>query len=194
MQSVCRNASHLYSFAGKDQPLEPRLTLLLPVRNAQASLSRDVARILEIAADLSPCFELLILDRGSTDATEEVADELARSYPQVRTARCLLPSNSNHLDPPNAADDASKVVFEIDSADANASLAAIARHWRRSNVELCSSVVGIEQFGRTDRSPSFSRAGGPPAKRPAYNVDRAESSGPSRPNFLTRLKNFALGE
>ena len=63
------------------------LTVLLPVRDAQSTLAATVAQVLEMASDLSERFELLIIDDGSSDATGEVAHELSRHYPQIRTLR-----------------------------------------------------------------------------------------------------------
>jgi cellulose synthase/poly-beta-1,6-N-acetylglucosamine synthase-like glycosyltransferase len=67
--------------------LERSLSILLPVHNAQAALADMVAEVLEVASDLTPSFELVIIDDGSTDATSEVADELTRHFPQVRMIR-----------------------------------------------------------------------------------------------------------
>jgi glycosyltransferase involved in cell wall biosynthesis len=60
------------------------LSLILPVRNTQATLAADVARILEIVPELTRHFEIVIMDTGSTDQTLEVAEELAMQYPQIR--------------------------------------------------------------------------------------------------------------
>ena len=67
--------------------LNRSLTVLLPVRDAQSTLAATVTEILEMASDLSERFELLIIDDGSSDATSEVARELSRHYPQIRTVR-----------------------------------------------------------------------------------------------------------
>ena len=67
------------------------LTVLLPVRDAQSTLAVTVTQVLEMASDLNERFELLIIDDGSSDATGEVADELSRCYPQIRTLRLSQP-------------------------------------------------------------------------------------------------------
>jgi glycosyltransferase involved in cell wall biosynthesis len=64
--------------------LERSLTVLLPVRNAQATLASSAQRILEVLADLTGRFELVIIDDGSADATSEVLQDLTRLYPQIR--------------------------------------------------------------------------------------------------------------
>ncbi len=64
--------------------MQRSLSVLLPVKDAQATLTASVDEILDIVADSIERFELLIIDDGSTDATSEVAHELTRHYPQVR--------------------------------------------------------------------------------------------------------------
>ena len=64
--------------------MERSLSVLLPVQNAQATLAGSVAELLEVLPELTSLFELVIIDDGSTDATLEVADMLATSYPQIR--------------------------------------------------------------------------------------------------------------
>lgn len=71
---------------GKDVDLKTSLSMILPVHNAQAELSRLIAQAVEILPDLTPRWDLLVVDDGSTDATPEVAEEWTRSYPQVRVA------------------------------------------------------------------------------------------------------------
>jgi dolichol-phosphate mannosyltransferase len=63
------------------------LSVLLPVKDAQATLSASVHDILDLVADSIERFEILIVDDGSTDATSEIAHELTRHYPQVRSVR-----------------------------------------------------------------------------------------------------------
>jgi len=63
------------------------LSLILPVRDCEASLGRQVARWLEIIPELTQRFELLIVDDGSSDHTFDIAEDLARQFPQVRALR-----------------------------------------------------------------------------------------------------------
>ena len=72
--------------------MERSLTVLLPVENAQATLGRNVRRLLDVLPELTDCFEILIIDDASSDATFEVADELSTQYPQIRTVRNTAPS------------------------------------------------------------------------------------------------------
>jgi hypothetical protein len=63
------------------------LSVVLPVYNAQNSLPQLISQMLDILPDVASEFEVLVVDDGSTDQTEEVARDLAIRYPQVRVAR-----------------------------------------------------------------------------------------------------------
>ena len=67
--------------------MQRSLSVLLPVKDAQSTLTTSVHDILDVVADSIDRFELLIIDDGSSDATSEVAHELTRHYPQVRVVR-----------------------------------------------------------------------------------------------------------
>lgn len=67
--------------------MQPSLTVVLPIHNAERTLRRDVSEVLEAAAELTPRVELLVVDDASTDDSYEAAAELARDYPQVRVVR-----------------------------------------------------------------------------------------------------------
>ena len=63
------------------------LSVVVPVHNAERSLTQRIGRLLEVLPDLVAKFEVLIVDDGSTDQTEDVALELSQQYPQVRVTR-----------------------------------------------------------------------------------------------------------
>ena len=63
------------------------LTVVLPVYNGESRLRASVREILELASELTTRFGIVIVDDGSTDATYEVAEELAAHYPQVSVRR-----------------------------------------------------------------------------------------------------------
>jgi len=78
-------ATAFFSYGGR--LLDRSLSIILVVHNAQDCLARRVGEILDVLPELTPQFELLIVDDGSTDATEEVAQDLACRYPQVGVQR-----------------------------------------------------------------------------------------------------------
>jgi glycosyltransferase involved in cell wall biosynthesis len=68
--------------------LSPTLSVVLPVRNAEASLRRQVDHLLEILPDLTHQFEVVIVDDGSTDHTADVVQDIQAEFPQVRYTWC----------------------------------------------------------------------------------------------------------
>src|SRR5690242_8956066 len=60
------------------------ISVLLPVRNGAAGLERAAASILD---QTDRDLELLILENGSSDATPEIAEGLARRDARVRVLR-----------------------------------------------------------------------------------------------------------
>jgi len=63
--------------------LKLSLSVILLVRDAQATISALLSQALEILPELTPRWDLLVFVDGSADATPEVVHELTRSYPQV---------------------------------------------------------------------------------------------------------------
>lgn len=59
------------------------LSVFLPVFNGQAWLGRLVSDLVEVVPELTPRFDVVLIDDASTDATSEIAHELALKYPQV---------------------------------------------------------------------------------------------------------------
>jgi glycosyltransferase involved in cell wall biosynthesis len=60
------------------------LSIFFPAYNDSGTIASMVIRSVKAAAELTPDFEIIVVDDGSADGTAEIADELARTYPQVR--------------------------------------------------------------------------------------------------------------
>jgi glycosyltransferase involved in cell wall biosynthesis len=62
----------------------PGLSIFFPACNDAATIPSLVIAAVQTASRLTPDFEVLVVNDGSTDATAAMADELKRLYPQVR--------------------------------------------------------------------------------------------------------------
>jgi len=199
------------------------LAIVLPVRNAQHTLSERVARILEIAAELNPQCEVAIVDDGSSDGTEEVACDLALRYPQVQVARHHRPRSFD--DAVHTGVQATRgSVLMIVPPDCDAPANQMRRLWRiatsddaaqaerraeESETGARSTVIArLTKWGQALREESARRQHGVRmVRRHLYRrrqlgsgfeprrLDREATAAPmSPPNFLSHLKDFAFGE
>jgi glycosyltransferase involved in cell wall biosynthesis len=62
----------------------PGLSVFFPAYNDSGTIASMVIRAVQAASELTPDFEVIVVNDGSSDATADVADELARTYPNVR--------------------------------------------------------------------------------------------------------------
>jgi glycosyltransferase involved in cell wall biosynthesis len=62
----------------------PGLSVFFPAYNDSGTIASLVIRAVHAASRLTPDFEIIVVNDGSADSTAEIADELARQYPQVR--------------------------------------------------------------------------------------------------------------
>src|SRR6478752_2222452 len=60
------------------------LSVFFPAYNDSGTIASMVIRAVQAASELTPDYEVLVVNDGSSDATADVVDELARTYPQVR--------------------------------------------------------------------------------------------------------------
>src|SRR6476661_7794791 len=62
----------------------PGLSVFFPAYNDRGTIASMVIRAVQAAEALTPDYEVIVVNDGSVDATAEIADELARTYPRVR--------------------------------------------------------------------------------------------------------------
>jgi glycosyltransferase involved in cell wall biosynthesis len=69
-----------------EKPIDrrPGLSVFFPAYNDSGTIASLVITALKTARRLTPNFEVIIVNDGSADTTAEIADELARTYPEVR--------------------------------------------------------------------------------------------------------------
>jgi glycosyltransferase involved in cell wall biosynthesis len=60
------------------------LSVFFPAYNDSGTIASMVIRAVQAAAELTPDYEVIVVNDGSSDATPEIVDELARTYPRVR--------------------------------------------------------------------------------------------------------------
>src|ERR671919_1671838 len=72
----------------------PGVSMFFPAYNDGGTIASLVIRAVQVASRLTPDFEVIIVNDGSNDATRDIADELTRTYPQVRAIH--HPSNRGY--------------------------------------------------------------------------------------------------
>jgi glycosyltransferase involved in cell wall biosynthesis len=187
--------------------LERSLSILLPVQNAQASLQLSVARLLEAASELTDKFEILIVDEGSADHTDEIARELATIYPQVNLLSHAVPRGTVEVIRRGLARTSGEIVClhegqgEVDLSDLrelwklrDQEDLIVARHERRrilgrSGFQMLrrSAAVDLQENAILSTSSNQVRL---------LRADRGMHANAQmqRPNIFTKLRNLALGE
>ena len=65
-------------------PRSSGLSVFFPALNDSGTIASMVIRAVRAASELTPDYEVIVVNDGSADGTAEIADELARTYPHVR--------------------------------------------------------------------------------------------------------------
>ena len=65
-------------------PKPAGLSVFFPAYNDSGTIASMVIRAVAAASELTSDYEVIVVNDGSVDATADIADELARTYPNVR--------------------------------------------------------------------------------------------------------------
>jgi len=68
----------------RSQSRAPGLTMFFPAYNDAGTIGSLVIQAQEAIRQLTPDFEIIVVNDGSRDQTGQIAEELARTYPHVR--------------------------------------------------------------------------------------------------------------
>jgi len=142
--------------------LERSLSVLLPVHNAQSTLAATVHKFLDVLPELTGPFELVVADDGSTDATIEVADELAVRYPQVVAVRRAI-RRGRAATLRTALDRSTGDVLLLEDEDSRVPLSELRRLWRALDdheIVLARPGPRPDSRGSHRRHPSPARGAG----------------------------------
>src|SRR6266436_1463069 len=60
------------------------LSVFFPAYNDSGTIASMVIRAVQAASELTPDYEVIVVNDGSVDATPAIVDELARTYPRDR--------------------------------------------------------------------------------------------------------------
>lgn len=106
------------------------LSVFFPAYNDGGTVASLVIRAVQVARSLTPNYEVIVVDDGSTDSTSIIADELVRIYPTVRVVH--HPTNQGYGGALRTgfASATKEVVFYTDG-DAQYDPAEMALLWRR---------------------------------------------------------------
>ena len=174
------------------------LSILLPVHNVQATLASQIAQILEVVGELTDRFDVLIIDDGSSDHTVEVAHDLAVRYPQVELMRYNRQLGFQHAVKTGLKRSTGEVVLAYCGCQdpLRLDLVDIRRLWN-SRDDARQGPAGDSAEADVHGGWITLKTGDVPTSDLSVQHLRADQQiapRPRRPNFLAKLRDFALGE
>jgi glycosyltransferase involved in cell wall biosynthesis len=127
------------------------------VFNEETTLAVRLEGVLELLPELTSRFEILVIDNGSTDLTSDLADELAREYPQLKVFR-LSRHQSAEAVLQTAFDRARGDILLLLQPGQAASPAQIRRSWQAAVAELTPTTAGPPSASLAERLSRWGRA------------------------------------
>lgn len=123
------------------------LSIFFPAYNDGGTVASLVIRAVQVARTLTPDYEVIVVDDGSTDATAIIADELVHLYPAVRVIH--HPANRGYGGAlrTGVASATKEVIFYTDG-DAQYDPAEMALFWRRMEPSI--DLINGYKISRSD--------------------------------------------
>lgn len=134
-------------YRGDKGTKRPGLSVFFPAYNDGGTIASMVLRARMTASRLTNDYEIVVVDDGSTDATADIVDELARSYPDVRVVH--HPANRGYGGALRTgfASATKELIFYTDG-DAQYDPAELANLWRRMDETV--DLVNGYKISRSD--------------------------------------------
>jgi hypothetical protein len=178
--------------------LQSSLSLIIPVFNEERTLANRVHQVLEILPELTSRFEVLVIDNGSHDHSGEVADELAREYPQIKVIRHGQHRGMDAVMETSLAKSRGDVLMLLTPGEP-IQAAEIQRVWQAGCAESSrrsASLMGrLTQWGQTATQEKTLPRSVQLLYRKSAAQPVSQLSGPRRPaSFLEHLRGLSVGE
>jgi len=123
------------------------LSVFFPAYNDSGTIASMVIRTVKTASELTPDFEIIVVDDGSADGTADIADELARTYPQVRAVHHPINRDYGAALQTGFRSATKELIFYTDG-DAQYDPAELADLWQRMSGEV--DLVNGYKISRAD--------------------------------------------
>jgi hypothetical protein len=152
--------------------------------------------MLDLLPELTHDFDLVIIDDGSTDATCEVAHDLATQFPQVKYHRHSRRRGADAVIRDGLTRTKSPVVL-AHNGQPRIDAAEVLRVWHgQPSADRRAESSNFQIIRRDAAQPDgpFRSIRRIELQHPADAASKITSASSRRPNFLSRLKHFALGE
>ena len=123
------------------------LSVFFPAYNDSGTIASMVIRAVQVASKLTPDYEIIVVDDGSADSTADIADELARTYPQVRAVHHAINRDYGAALQTGFRSATKELIFYTDG-DAQYDPAELAVLWAKMTSEI--DLVNGYKISRSD--------------------------------------------
>jgi len=167
--------------------MDRSLTVILPVKNAGRTLQNELIQLIETAPDLTQQFEVLMIDWGSSDHSEEIAMESIRQYPQLhwmRMSRAATAAAVIETGMQRATGD----VIIARQHDTPLTPGALRKLWRMEMTGLKHAVTTPQGYMIMHRGAQIQQTEAPVSNGRSFRVDQSRDvSGRRPPMFVNQM-------